>query len=106
MSGATLDLRHSPGPAAPVVDSGTAALRRRWLGRAAEAGHFEEIPAWTLLRTGDLVEIRRGGALVRCGWVDDLTADGTVLWINAVDGGRILFHAIDEVQVWRRNLRG
>lgn len=45
---------------------------------------------WTLL-TGASIEIRQQGSLVCSGYVDDVTEDGTILWLKPPAQNRRLF---------------
>ena len=56
--------------------------------------------AWQNL-IGALVEVRKDGAVVREGFVDDVMPDSSVLWI-AADGftGRVLIEAAEGYEMW------
>lgn len=61
---------------------------------------------WTHLWRDEFVEISRKGRETSAGWVDDISRDGTTIWINLTAGrGRIMIHVDDEVDIWRVDAR-
>ncbi|MBT2548838.1 hypothetical protein [Arthrobacter sp. ISL-65] len=61
---------------------------------------------WTYLWREEFVELRRAGRVTATGWVDDLTADGTIIWICQKDGrGRVMIHRNDKFDIWRIDSR-
>lgn len=60
------------------------------------------IKQWKYLWRREFVELRRGQKVVNTGRVDEVTADGTTLWIHLSNGlGRIMLHQCDAIDVWR-----
>lgn len=61
---------------------------------------FYRHDAWQNLR-GAIVEVRKGGRIVREGLVDDVMPDSSALWI-AGDGStnRVLIEAAEGYEVW------
>lgn len=54
----------------------------------------------------EFVELRRGGQITAAGWVDDLTPNGTIIWICLTDGmGRVMIHRNDGLDIWRVDSR-
>jgi hypothetical protein len=61
---------------------------------------------WKYLWREELVELRRGDRVTAQGWVDDLTPDGTIIWIFLTDGmGRAMIHHNDGIDIWRVDSR-
>ncbi|GAA5194481.1 hypothetical protein GCM10023346_22030 [Arthrobacter gyeryongensis] len=61
---------------------------------------------WKYLWCGEFVELRREGREIDSGWVDDVSPDGTVMWIHLTTGrGRIMIHVNDGLDVWRVDTR-
>jgi hypothetical protein len=61
---------------------------------------------WKYLWREEFVELRRGGRVTATGWVDDLTADGAIIWIRLKDGrGRAMIHRDDGLDIWRIDSR-
>lgn len=61
---------------------------------------------WNCLWRDEFVEIRRQGREPAAGWVDDISPDGTVIWINLASGrGRIMIHVGDGFDIWRVETR-
>lgn len=61
---------------------------------------------WTYLWRQEFVELRRGGRMKGAGWVDELTPDGTVIWIWLTGGkGRMMIHRDDGLDIWRVDSR-
>ena len=42
---------------------------------------------WRSLIYGDYVTVRQDGADVGAGWVDQVTDDGSIVWLHLVHGG-------------------
>ncbi|MGR0161168.1 hypothetical protein FQP90_21450 [Paenarthrobacter nitroguajacolicus] len=57
------------------------------------------ISDWTLL-TGTSVELRQQGHSVCRGYVDAVTDDGTILWLQTLTQGRRLFEKAEFYEVW------
>ena len=61
---------------------------------------------WKYLWLEEFVELRRAGRVTATGWVDDLTADGTIIWIYLKEGrGRVMIHRNDGFDIWRIDSR-
>jgi hypothetical protein len=61
---------------------------------------------WKYLWRQEFVELRRGARVTATGWVDDLTPDGTIIWICLSGGmGRVMIHRSDGVDIWRVDSR-
>lgn len=61
---------------------------------------------WKYLWREEFVELRRGGTVTAAGWVDDLTPDGTIIWICLTGGmGRVMIHCNDGLDIWRVDSR-
>lgn len=59
------------------------------------------IKQWKYLWREDFVELRRGLKVIRTGWVDEITADGSTIWICLSSGmGRKMIHNQDGVDIW------
>lgn len=59
---------------------------------------------WKYLWPRERVQLRRGQRVLGTGWVDELTADGTIVWIHLSNGhGRVLIHDSDGIHIWRLN---
>ena len=59
------------------------------------------IKEWKSLGRGESVELREGHNVACEGWVDDLTEDGTIIWIHLSNGmGRKMIHLDDDVEIW------
>jgi hypothetical protein len=59
---------------------------------------------WKYLWPREPVQLRRGQRVMGTGWVDELTADGTIVWIHLSNGhGRVLIHDGDGIHIWRLN---
>jgi hypothetical protein len=57
---------------------------------------------WKHLWPQEVVELRRGSTVLGAGWVDEATADGTIVWIHLTRGlGRVLVHTHDGIDLWR-----
>ncbi|MBP2266151.1 hypothetical protein J3A64_001615 [Pseudarthrobacter sp. PvP004] len=55
---------------------------------------------WAHLR-GYFVEIRRLNNVVRCGFVDDATADSEIIWVAAdANSPRQIFEKSEDYEVW------
>jgi hypothetical protein len=55
---------------------------------------------WKHLKQGNFVDARFGKTMIRSGWVDEVTPDGTSIWINLVRGmGRVLIHHDEVVEL-------
>ncbi|WP_066285393.1 hypothetical protein [Arthrobacter sp. B6] len=75
---------------------GLPAIRRQ----AAYVGHWENL--WCR----EFIELRCGAAVVGAGWVDEIADDGTVIWVNRINGlGRSMIHRSDGIDVWRVDSR-
>jgi hypothetical protein len=60
------------------------------------------IKQWKYLWREEFVELRRDGELTKYGWCDEITADGTTIWIHLSDGkGRVMIHQQDGIDIWR-----
>lgn len=54
------------------------------------------ITQWKYLWRQEFIELRRGGRATAAGWVDELTLDGTIIWICLAGGmGRVIIHHSD-----------
>lgn len=61
---------------------------------------------WKYLWREEFVELRRAGQVTATGWVDDLTPDGTIIWICLTGGmGRTMIHRSDGFDIWRVDSR-
>lgn len=61
---------------------------------------------WKYLWREEFVELRRGARVTAAGWVDDLTPDGTIIWICLTGGmGRVMIHRSDGLDIWRVDSR-
>ncbi|MCA4134548.1 hypothetical protein [Arthrobacter sp. M4] len=50
------------------------------------------VPDWRELAPGDLVTVVDSHSVLHSGWIDDVTEDGSVLWLVQVGGrGRKMF---------------
>jgi hypothetical protein len=59
---------------------------------------------WKYLWPREPVRLRRGQRVMGTGWVDELTADGTIGWIHLSNGhGRVLIQDSDGIHIWRLN---
>lgn len=57
---------------------------------------------WKHLWRREFIELRQGGHVKGRGWIDDLTPDGTIVWIYRTGGlGRMMIHKDDGVDIWR-----
>ncbi|MFK4639389.1 hypothetical protein [Paenarthrobacter histidinolovorans] len=54
---------------------------------------------WTLL-TGTSVEVRQQGFSVCRGYVDAVTEDGSILWLQTLTQGRRLFEKAEFYEAW------
>lgn len=64
------------------------------------------IQQWKYLWRDEFVELRFCPKITTAGWIDDITADGTILWINLISGkGRKMVHRDDGIDVWRVDSR-
>lgn len=64
------------------------------------------VAQWKCLWCDEFVELRRGGRVTDAGWIDDITADGTIIWIYLKDGlGRVMIHCDDGIDIWRVDSR-
>jgi hypothetical protein len=64
------------------------------------------VTQWKYLWREEFVELRRGGRITDTGWVDELTPDGTIIWICLTGGmGRVMIHRNDGLDVWRVDSR-
>ncbi|UXM92503.1 hypothetical protein [Paenarthrobacter sp. JL.01a] len=64
------------------------------------------IKQWKYLWRAEFIELKRGPKVLETGWVDDLTGDGTILWIQLSQGkGRKMIHQNDGIDVWRVDSR-
>ncbi|WP_252609332.1 hypothetical protein [Pseudarthrobacter raffinosi] len=60
------------------------------------------IQQWQYLWRQDFVELRHGAKVTEAGWIDDVNAAGSIVWIQLVSGkGRILIHRNDGIDLWR-----
>ncbi|PRB43107.1 hypothetical protein CQ020_06350 [Arthrobacter sp. MYb23] len=57
------------------------------------------ISDWTLL-TGTSVELRQQGQPVCRGYVDAVTEDGSILWLQTLNQGRKLFEKAEFYEAW------
>ncbi|WAH97371.1 hypothetical protein [Arthrobacter sp. MMS18-M83] len=61
---------------------------------------------WKYLWREEFVELRREGREIDSGWVDDVSPDGTIMWIHLTTGrGRVMIHVNDGLDVWRVDTR-
>jgi hypothetical protein len=61
---------------------------------------------WKYLWPQEPVAMRRGPDLIGIGWIDDITLDGTILWVQLNEGrGRMMIHQGDGIDIWRLNFR-
>ncbi|MFC9353263.1 hypothetical protein [Arthrobacter sp. NPDC057013] len=61
---------------------------------------------WRYLWRRELIELRRGNTFLATGTVDDVTEDGSIIWIHLTGGrGRVLIHQLDGIDVWRTDPR-
>jgi hypothetical protein len=61
---------------------------------------------WKYLWREEFIELRRGNRVTATGWVDDLTPDGTIIWICLAGGmGRTMIHRNDGLDIWRVDSR-
>lgn len=59
---------------------------------------------WKYLWPREPVQLRREQRVVGIGLVDELTADGTIVWVHLSNGhGRVLIHVSDGIHIWRLN---
>ncbi|MET3174844.1 UNVERIFIED_ORG: hypothetical protein ABIB52_002695 [Arthrobacter sp. UYCu721] len=64
------------------------------------------IRQWKKLWREEFVELRRGPKTAGTGWIDDITADGTTIWIHLCSGnGRVMIHQDDGIDIWRVDSR-
>ncbi|WP_207615561.1 hypothetical protein [Arthrobacter cavernae] len=57
---------------------------------------------WKYLWRNEFVELRREQRVTGAGWVDDVSPDGTILWIHLAGGrGRVMIHVDDGLDIWR-----
>lgn len=64
------------------------------------------IRQWKYLWRAEFVELKRGPKVLDTGWVDDLTHDGKILWIQLSQGkGRKMIHNNEGIDVWRVDSR-
>lgn len=61
--------------------------------------HLRHIADWTQL-PGACVEVRQQGAHVCSGFVDAVTDDGKILWIQSPAQNRRLFEKDDSYEAW------
>ena len=60
------------------------------------------IRQWKYLWREESVELRIGLDVIGTGLVDDVTADGTTLWVHLGGGlGRMMIHHTDGTDIWR-----
>ncbi len=56
---------------------------------------------WKHLWPGELVELRRGNSVLGTAYVDDLTEDGSTIWVQLTNGlGRVLLHHEDGINIY------
>lgn len=61
---------------------------------------------WKYLWREEFVELRSGGRITAAGWVNDLTPDGTIIWICLTGGrGRVMVHRDEGIEIWRVDSR-
>jgi hypothetical protein len=61
---------------------------------------------WKYLWREEFVELRRGLKVMDTGWVDQVTADGTTIWIHLSSGmRRVMIHQDDGIDTWRVDSR-
>lgn len=61
---------------------------------------------WDYLWRDEFVEMRLAGQEKDTGWVDDISPDGTIIWIHLTGGrGRVMFHLDDGLYIWRVDTR-
>jgi hypothetical protein len=60
---------------------------------------LRRITDWTLL-TGTSIEIRQQGSAICSGYVDAVTADGTILWLRPPAQNRRLFEKAEFYEAW------
>lgn len=64
------------------------------------------ITQWTCLWRGEFVELREGHTVTATGRIDEVTDDGTTIWIHLSSGmGRKMLHNDDGVDIWRVEAR-
>lgn len=72
----------------------------------ARRSHPLLVTQWKYLWREEFIELRRGGRVWATGWVDELTPDGTVIWICLTGGmGRVMIHRDDRLDIWRVDSR-
>lgn len=60
------------------------------------------IRQWKYLWRDESVELRHGLEVIGTGQVDDVTADGTTIWVHLSGGrGRVMIHHTDGTDIWR-----
>jgi hypothetical protein len=60
------------------------------------------IKQWKYLWRREIIELRRGDAVIGTGYVDEATADAGTIWIHMTQGlGRVLIHHGDGIEIWR-----
>nr|BFE43477.1 hypothetical protein GCM10017547_13700 [Pseudarthrobacter oxydans] len=90
----------------PTMPQGDSAYATNAAAIPAQDGRPYQINEWQHLWRHELVELRRGARLAGTGRVDEITADGTTMWIHLTEGaGRIMLHRTDGIDVWRVDAR-
>ena len=90
----------SPTKNPPSVEKHSPSLLpvRRWQPRP--------ILEWSRLWREEFVELREGHEVMATGLVDEVTEDGTTIWIYLSSGlGRKMIHQDDGIDVWRVEAR-
>ena len=59
------------------------------------------MPDWKALWPNEVVQLRRGYDILASGPIDEITSDGTAMWIYFPGVGRKLIHHEDGVAVYR-----
>ncbi|PTT64166.1 hypothetical protein [Arthrobacter sp. HMWF013] len=60
------------------------------------------IRQWKHLWREEFVELGQGSQIRDAGWIDDITGDGNIVWVNLIGGkGRMLIHKHDGINIWR-----
>ncbi len=60
------------------------------------------IQQWKYLWLKEFIELGSDSQITDSGWIDDITADGNILWVQLTGGrGRVMIHRHDGIDVWR-----
>lgn len=60
------------------------------------------IKQWKYLWRQEYVEISGDQGVIGTGWIDEVTADGSTIWVHLSHGhGRVMLHRDDKVDIWR-----